>query len=193
MTRYFLQGMAVDAVQYVGQEVPPGIINHGTEPTVVDVAGVSALLLPGEMVLPTPKPETLVAKYAIAKPGMWIVLPQHGIAHVLPDELFRKLYVAEREINGDTSDGYHTFNELYDHRHVLFAMILKQHAGAGFRTLRSAEGTAMPGWFIAGLATPFGQVSYHYPLTWWKRLDFLRWPLNRQRPGVAPSPGRIRR
>lgn len=28
-------------------------------------------------------------------------------------------------INGETSDGYHTFNELYHHRAVLFSVIVK--------------------------------------------------------------------
>ena len=31
------------------------------------------------------------------------------------------------EINGETSDGYHTFNELYHHRAVLFSVIVRDH------------------------------------------------------------------
>ena len=30
-----------------------------------------------------------------------------------------------RHVDGDTSDGYHTFNELYHHRAVLFSVIVK--------------------------------------------------------------------
>ncbi len=32
-------------------------------------------------------------------------------------------------ITGETSDGYHTFNELYEHRHWLFLCLLAGHAG----------------------------------------------------------------
>ena len=51
-------------------------------------------------------------------------------------------------IAGQTSDGYHTFDELYDHRCLLFCMI---SAGiAGWKSRKHHDGSEWEGWFIAG-------------------------------------------
>ena len=72
------------------------------------------------------------------------------------------------------SDGYHTMGELYQHRHVLFAMVAKlANWGTGDRKLKGwkswkhSDGTMLDGWFIAGLELPQGQISYHLPAEWW--------------------------
>lgn len=79
------------------------------------------------------------------------------------------------EINGETSDGYHTFNELYEHRHVLFAHLLESSYAFNrqvfpWKTWRNQNGEKWEGWFIAGMDTKYGQVSYHMPAEWWDRL-----------------------
>lgn len=68
------------------------------------------------------------------------------------------------------SDGYHTFAELYEHRHTLFAALLYAYAPLAFKTRRNQDGEEWPGWFIAGMDTPMGQLSYHMPDEWWDRL-----------------------
>jgi len=70
---------------------------------------------------------------------------------------------------GQTSDGYHTFDELYEHRHALFLCLLSCHAGIFpmWMSKRHDDGTEMPGWFIAGIALPEGTVSYHMPERLW--------------------------
>lgn len=78
-------------------------------------------------------------------------------------------------ITGDTSDGYHTFNELYEHRHALFALLLEGMdevylPATVWKTWRNKEGEIWDGWFIAGMNTKHGQVSYHLPAEWWDRL-----------------------
>jgi hypothetical protein len=78
-------------------------------------------------------------------------------------------------ITGDTSDGYHTFNELYEHRHSLFASLLQitgqiQTLVRPWKTWRDQNGEVWEGWFIAGLDTIHGQISYHMPAEWWDRL-----------------------
>lgn len=78
------------------------------------------------------------------------------------------------EVSGSTSDGYHTFDELYAHRHHLFAVILNDHANLAFKTHKTQDGRSLDGWFIAGLYTPFGQITYHMPDEWWDRLPTLR-------------------
>lgn len=69
-----------------------------------------------------------------------------------------------REINGDTSDGYHTFNELYHHRAVLFSVIVKAFSDKAWKSLRHHDGTMYDGMFIVGIDTPDGQATYHYDI-----------------------------
>lgn len=65
------------------------------------------------------------------------------------------------------SDGYHTFEELYFHRMILFAEILGKNQGISWRSKLHADGSMFPGYFIAGVNTPKGQYSYHYKLEFW--------------------------
>jgi len=81
----------------------------------------------------------------------------------------------QQPVTGDTSDGYHTFNELYEHRHALFALLLEKQAIANifvspWKTWRDQNGEIWEGWFIAGMDTVHGQISYHLPAEWWERL-----------------------
>lgn len=65
-------------------------------------------------------------------------------------------------IDGDTSDGYHTFNELYHHRAVLFSVIVAKFADRAWKSKLHADGTMFNGMFIVGIETPDGQATYHY-------------------------------
>lgn len=65
-------------------------------------------------------------------------------------------------VTGDTSDGYHTFNELYHHRAVLFSVIVRDHSKWCWKAKKHADGTMYDGMFIVGINTPHGQASYHY-------------------------------
>lgn len=67
------------------------------------------------------------------------------------------------------SDGYHTFNELYEHRHALFSVIC--NAFDGWKSFKHADGTMFDGWFIAGCQTEKGQITYHLPLLWWDKFS----------------------
>lgn len=66
------------------------------------------------------------------------------------------------EINGETSDGYHTFNELYHHRAVLFSVIVKTFSDKAWKSKQHNDGTMYDGMFIVGIETPEGQATYHY-------------------------------
>ena len=68
------------------------------------------------------------------------------------------------EINGDTSDGYHTFNELYHHRAVLFSVIVKAFSDKAWKSKQHNDGTMYDGMFIVGIDTPEGQATYHYDI-----------------------------
>jgi hypothetical protein len=68
---------------------------------------------------------------------------------------------------GNFSDGYHTFNELYEHRCVLFSVICNQNHEAAWKSKLHHDGTMYDGMFIIGLNISVGQVSYHYDLKYW--------------------------
>lgn len=60
-------------------------------------------------------------------------------------------------VGSDISDGYHTFDELYEHRCLLFINLC---------LLRPKQAYWRPhyeGWPLLGLQLPTGQISYHVP------------------------------
>lgn len=63
---------------------------------------------------------------------------------------------------GEISDGYHTFNELYHHRAVLFSVICSQFPDRSWKSLHHHDGLMYSGMFIVGVDTPAGQATYHY-------------------------------
>ena len=68
------------------------------------------------------------------------------------------------EINGETSDGYHTFNELYHHRAVLFSVICNIMPDIAWKSKLHDTGDMYDGMFIVGIETPEGQATYHYDI-----------------------------
>lgn len=77
-----------------------------------------------------------------------------------------------RYIDGDTSDGYHTFNELYDHRAKLFSVIVRSYRSRCWKSKLHHDGTMYDGMFIVGIDTPDGQASYHYDIDpYWDMFD----------------------
>lgn len=77
---------------------------------------------------------------------------------------------------GQVSDGYHTFDELYAHRCKLFAALLvcvnefASFSYSPFKTMKNDKGEEWEGWFIAGLHTAAGQITYHLPIAMWDSL-----------------------
>ena len=71
---------------------------------------------------------------------------------------------------GELSDGYHTFNELYEHRHTLFTALCRCNPALAWRSKLHSDGTMFDGWFIAGLMTPAGNATYHIPIRLWDDL-----------------------
>ena len=69
-----------------------------------------------------------------------------------------------QKVTGNTSDGYHTFNELYHHRAVLFSVIVRDHRELAWKSMRHHDGTMYDGMFIVGIETPEGQATYHYDI-----------------------------
>ncbi len=72
---------------------------------------------------------------------------------------------------GQVSDGYHTFDELYEHRCLLMVGLMRAHPQLSWRANNHSDGTNIEGWFIAGMKLPTGQISYHLPVRMWELLD----------------------
>lgn len=64
----------------------------------------------------------------------------------------------------DLSDGYHSFNELYHHRAVLFSVICNMNPSKAWKSKQHNDGTMYDGMFIVGINTPHGQATYHYDI-----------------------------
>lgn len=79
------------------------------------------------------------------------------------NEIFHK----DKNHVGNISDGYHTFNELYHHRMVLFSIICNQNKDKAFKSKLHADGSMFDDYFIVGLNTPDGQYTYHYHIDNW--------------------------
>ena len=85
-------------------------------------------------------------------------------------------------------DGYHTFDELYEHRITLFIALCKNLHYSQFlelasnpytptkkiwKSVRHSDGSAWDGWFIMGIGTEKGsQITYHLPMVKWSLTDF---------------------
>jgi hypothetical protein len=81
------------------------------------------------------------------------------------------------EDRGKLSDGYHSFNELYEHRITNFITLcrfLSYHPNKRllekqvWKSKYHHDGTNYEGWFIMGIGYTFGdQISYHLPISKW--------------------------
>jgi hypothetical protein len=73
------------------------------------------------------------------------------------------------------SDGYHTFDDLYDHRFELFLALCRSvnHSAQVWRSLLHSDGSRFEGWFIMGIHTaPGSQLTYHLPISRWEETAY---------------------
>ena len=74
-----------------------------------------------------------------------------------------------QESPASVSDAYHTFDELYEHRHLLFiALANTRPRDRVWASRMHADGSSFDGWFIAGIDLPTGTISYHLPDRLWR-------------------------
>lgn len=73
----------------------------------------------------------------------------------------------EAVIYGSTSDGFHTFDELYYHRAVLFSVIVSAYPQLCWKSRNHNDGTMFENMFIVGINTPEGPATYHYHNDLW--------------------------
>ena len=75
---------------------------------------------------------------------------------------------------GKVSDGYHTFDELYEFRKLYNAALFNEWASSGkysvMKSFHHSDGTKCfgGGWFIVIAQLPTGQISNHYKIEDWE-------------------------
>ena len=75
---------------------------------------------------------------------------------------------------GQVSDGYHTFDELYKHRILLFIALMEELYGISWWSRKHADGTEWDGWIIAGIHLTTGDITYHLSADYVALLDGIR-------------------
>ena len=82
---------------------------------------------------------------------------------------------------GYLSDGYHTFNDLYYQRMVLFATIVMLNRNLAWKSRRHEDGELCfgGGWFIVGVSTPLGEYTYHYKEEFFDMFDCQELPVGK--------------
>lgn len=106
--------------------------------------------------------------------GDYIIKGVNGEFYPCKPDVFEKTYDKEGlKDMGEVSDGYHTFNELYEFRKLYHALVINSWAKEGLydthKSKRHSDG--MPcfggGWFIVMAILPTGQISNHYKMEDW--------------------------
>jgi hypothetical protein len=86
---------------------------------------------------------------------------------------FKKLADDNSEM-GQISDGYHTFDELYFHRMILFSILCKVYKDKAWKSKQHSDGTMFDNYFIVGIETPQGNYTYHYHMEYWDHFSGVK-------------------
>lgn len=94
---------------------------------------------------------------------------------------------------GEVSDGYHTFNELYEYRMLYNAALFNEFAKQGLydvhKSRKHSNGEYPFGdsnWFIVMAELPTGQISNHYEMKDWDKFQIPEKPLANKWDGHSP-------
>lgn len=97
----------------------------------------------------------------------------------LPDEHYviegaARAWLDAKDNPGAFSDGYHTIDELYDHRVTLWITLCRVIGqGLAWRARLHSDGTGFDGFFVLGLGKQQGtQMTYHLPDRYWEQTEF---------------------
>lgn len=109
------------------------------------------------------------------------IIPEPDGIHYYPckPDIFKATYEIVDEDNkidmGEVSDGWHTFNELYEYRMLYNAALFNEMAkGRNFnevhKSLRHNDGELCfgGGWFVVVALLPTGQITNHYKIEDWE-------------------------
>ena len=95
---------------------------------------------------------------------------------------------------GEVSDGFHTFNGLYEQRMILFAALVKAYKDKAWKSYRHEDGEYCfgGGWFIVGIDTPEGSYTYHYENKYWDMFDCMDLPRAKHWDGHTEADAEVR-
>lgn len=102
--------------------------------------------------------------------------------------------VAKVDDIGEVSDGFHTFNSLYEQRMILFAALVKAYKDKSWKSYRHEDGEYCfgGGWFIVGIDTPEGSYTYHYENKYWDMFDCTDLPRAKHWDGHTEADAEVR-
>lgn len=102
--------------------------------------------------------------------------------------------VAKVNSIGELSDGFHTFNGLYEQRMILFAALVKAYKDKAWKSYRHEDGEYCfgGGWFIVGIDTPEGSYTYHYENKYWDMFDCVELPRAKHQDGHTEADAETR-
>lgn len=103
-----------------------------------------------------------------ANVGDYIITGVKGEQYPCKPDIFKATYEeVDNEDTGSISDGYHTFDELYHHRMVLFSVICNTYKDKAWKSWLHADRTMYQDYFIVGITTSEGDYTYHYHKDYW--------------------------
>jgi len=97
------------------------------------------------------------------------------------NNFIQELSKAKKMSVGKLSDGHHSFQELYEHRNLLFITIARMLHDEGnwtWKSVKDKHGKDLKGWFILGVDYIYPdlaellQITYHLPMSVWKYCKF---------------------
>ena len=104
------------------------------------------------------------------------------------------------KIDGSTSDGYHTFDELYYYRLLYNANMVNliQYINDNYpgkldikiyKSYKHDDGNLCfgGGWFIVQMETPYGQITNHYENKYWYMFNCIQLPYGRKWDAHTPA------
>lgn len=96
-------------------------------------------------------------------------------------------YTFEVESKQQISDDFHTFEELYHHRMILFSVICNNNKRIAWKSWKHHDGTMYDDYFIVGVTTKEGDYTYHYHKDDWDRFNVKELPLAPEWDGHEPK------
>lgn len=114
--------------------------------------------------------EEIKRKSEVINDSLWYVNPENVRTAFLQIEQATR---EECKVTENTSDGYHTFKELYEFRKlynaVLFNEWARQHKYKVHKSIKHNDDELCfgGGWFVVMAKLPTGQISNHYEMKDW--------------------------
>lgn len=112
------------------------------------------------------------------------------------ERLFKNLealFTEHSKVDENTSDGYHTFKELYDYRRVYNQALFNEWASQGkydvHKSWKHSDGKHCfgGGWFVVVAQLPTGQITNHYQEEYWQDFEIPELPYAAGYDGHTPK------